>query len=335
MSTYTRNDRELNKIRSLEITPNFQPNNQSSCLVKLGNTHVCCSAILEDRVPGFLRNSGKGWLTAEYGMLPSSTSERMDREAAKGRQSGRTQEIQRLIGRSLRCAVNLDILVMKTSLLFFVTIFLIFMQGEVKADDHDAMNLGQVAHAFGWNFEEAEIQTEKVAEGLYVLFGVGGNIAASIGDDGVLIVDDQFPQVMDKVQAAISKVGGGAVDYAVNTHWHFDHAEGNNALGPKGTKIVAHANARADMAKGGLINMGIAKYRQQPYPEKALPVLTYDHGMQIHFNGGEIDLKNFASAHTNGDTAVFFKKQNAVHLGDVFNNAGYPFIDVGSGGLLV
>jgi len=221
---------------------------------------------------------------------------------------------------------------MKISLLFFVTIFLIFMQGEVKADDHDAMNLGQVAHAFGWNFEEAEIQTEKVAEGLYVLFGVGGNIAASIGDDGVLIVDDQFPQVMDKVQAAISKVGGGAVDYAVNTHWHFDHAEGNNALGPKGTKIIAHANARVDMAKGGLINMGIAKYRQQPYPEKALPVLTYDHGMQIHFNGGEIDLKNFASAHTNGDTAVFFKKQNAVHLGDVFNNAGYPFIDVGSGG---
>ena len=114
MSTFKRNDRELNKIRSLEITPNFQPNNQSSCLVKLGNTHVCCSAILEDRVPGFLRNSGKGWLTAEYGMLPSSTSERMDREAAKGKQSGRTQEIQRLIGRSLRCAVNLDILGEKT-----------------------------------------------------------------------------------------------------------------------------------------------------------------------------------------------------------------------------
>ena len=114
MSTYKRNGRELNKIRSLEITTNFQPSNQSSCLVKLGNTHVCCSAILEDRVPGFLRNSGKGWLTAEYGMLPSSTTERMDREAAKGRQSGRTQEIQRLIGRSLRCAINLNILGEKT-----------------------------------------------------------------------------------------------------------------------------------------------------------------------------------------------------------------------------
>jgi len=114
MSTYKRNGRELNKIRPLEIIPNFQPSNQSSCLVKLGNTHVCCSAILEDRVPGFLRNSGKGWLTAEYGMLPSSTSERMDREAAKGKQSGRTQEIQRLIGRSLRCAVNLNLLGEKT-----------------------------------------------------------------------------------------------------------------------------------------------------------------------------------------------------------------------------
>ena len=114
MSAYSRNNRELNQIRNLEISPNFQPNNHSSCLVRLGDTHVCCSAILEDRVPGFLRNSGKGWLTAEYGMLPSSTNERMDREAAKGKQSGRTQEIQRLIGRSLRCAVNLDVLGEKT-----------------------------------------------------------------------------------------------------------------------------------------------------------------------------------------------------------------------------
>ena len=114
MSAYSRNNRELNQIRNLEIIPDFQPNNPSSCLVRLGNTHVCCSAILEDRVPGFLRNSGKGWLTAEYGMLPSSTNERMDREAAKGKQSGRTQEIQRLIGRSLRCAVNLDVLGEKT-----------------------------------------------------------------------------------------------------------------------------------------------------------------------------------------------------------------------------
>lgn len=114
MSGYSRNDRGLDQIRKLEIVTNIQPNNPNSCLIKLGNTHVLCSAIIEDRVPGFLRNSGKGWLTAEYGMLPSSTNERMDREASRGKQSGRTQEIQRLIGRSLRCAVNLNILGEKT-----------------------------------------------------------------------------------------------------------------------------------------------------------------------------------------------------------------------------
>ena len=114
MTGYTRIERTLDQIRKLEIDTNIQPNNPNSCLVKLGNTHVLCSAVIEDKVPGFLRHSGKGWLTAEYGMLPSSTNERVDREAARGKQSGRTQEIQRLIGRSLRCAVNLDVLGEKT-----------------------------------------------------------------------------------------------------------------------------------------------------------------------------------------------------------------------------
>ncbi|MAV82440.1 MAG: ribonuclease PH [Pelagibacteraceae bacterium] len=114
MSGYSRSDRSLDDIRGLDIITNIQPNNKSSCLVKLGNTHVLCSAVIEDKVPSFLRNSGKGWLTAEYGMLPSSTDQRVDREAARGKQSGRTQEIQRLIGRSLRCAVNLNLLGEKT-----------------------------------------------------------------------------------------------------------------------------------------------------------------------------------------------------------------------------
>ncbi|MDC1315753.1 ribonuclease PH [Alphaproteobacteria bacterium] len=114
MSKHSRINRGLNKIRDLEILTTIQPNNPNSCLVKLGKTHVLCSATIEERVPGFLRNTGKGWLTAEYGMLPSSTNERSDREAAKGKQSGRTQEIQRLIGRSLRCAVDLKALGEKT-----------------------------------------------------------------------------------------------------------------------------------------------------------------------------------------------------------------------------
>tara|TARA_B110000858_G_scaffold21681_1_gene21853 strand:- start:689 stop:1648 length:960 start_codon:yes stop_codon:yes gene_type:complete len=216
------------------------------------------------------------------------------------------------------------------------TVFAVLLIGSIglaKAGHHeDALNIEQLSQAFGWDLEGAEIQSQKVADGLYILFGIGGNIAVSIGEDGVLIVDDQLPQVMDKIEAAISQIGGGKIDYAINTHWHFDHAEGNNALGPKGTTIVAHSNARADMQQGGIVNMVVAKYNQQPYPKEALPVFTYDEGMQIHFNEGEIDLRNFSSAHTNGDTVVIFKAQNAVHMGDVFNNAGYPFIDVDSGG---
>ena len=210
----------------------------------------------------------------------------------------------------------------------------------VSADNHQTdeasadqpLSLDALASAFGWDLAGAQITSEKVADGLYVLFGVGGNIGVSIGSDGVLIVDDQFPQVMEKIEAAIGEIGGDGVDYAINTHWHFDHAEGNNALGPSGTTIVAHSNARADMAKGGLVNLVIAKYQQQPYPKVALPVLTFDDRMQIHFNDNQIDLMHFSPAHTNGDTAVWFRNQNAVHLGDVFNNSGYPFVDVDSGG---
>ena len=136
----------------------------------------------------------------------------------------------------------------------------------------------------------------------------------------------------ERIKDAIAELGSGDIDYVINTHWHFDHADGNNALGPDGATIISHDNARSDMADGGIINMVIAQYHQAPYPEAALPELTYQREMSLHFNGGEIELQHFSHAHTNGDTAVFFRKHNAVHLGDVFNNSGYPFVDVGSGG---
>ena len=107
-------DRPLNKLREISLEININIHAEGSVLVSFGNTKVICTASIEHNVPRWMKNSDEGWVTAEYGMLPSSTSERMDREAAKGRQSGRTQEIQRLIGRSLRCAVNLDILGEKT-----------------------------------------------------------------------------------------------------------------------------------------------------------------------------------------------------------------------------
>ncbi len=105
-----RNNRNINQLRDVEIIPNFSPYPEGSCLIKCGNTHVICSASLDRNLPRWLKNSDTGWVTAEYGMIPRSTSERMSREAAKGKQSGRTQEIQRLIGRSLRSVINLEAL---------------------------------------------------------------------------------------------------------------------------------------------------------------------------------------------------------------------------------
>jgi glyoxylase-like metal-dependent hydrolase (beta-lactamase superfamily II) len=193
--------------------------------------------------------------------------------------------------------------------------------------DLDAL-LGQ----FGWDLANVEIETQRVADGLYVLFGTGGNIAVSIGEDGVLIVDDQFPELIPKVNAAIEKLGGGSIDFAINTHWHFDHAQGNLALGPAGTHLVAHSHSGEMMRTGGPVNLVVARYRQAPYPEDALPTITFDGRMQLHYNGGRIDLVHAGPAHTAGDTAVIFRAHNAVHLGDVFNNTGFPFIDADSGG---
>ena len=215
---------------------------------------------------------------------------------------------------------------------FFWLTFWLLGCASVHADNR--MTLDEMVAAFGWDFDTAVIEAQEVGAGLYVLFGPGGNVAASIGDDGVLIVDDQFPQVIPKIEARIAELGGGAIDFAINTHWHFDHAEGNLALGPKGVWVVSQSNSRAMMADAHLIDMVAMQYEQQAYPRNAWPDITYDEAMQFHFNGERIDLLHFGPAHTTGDTAVIFRGNNAVHLGDVFNNAGYPFIDAGNGGQL-
>ena len=124
--------------------------------------------------------------------------------------------------------------------------------------------------AFGWDLETAKITTQKLDDGLAVLFGVGGNIGVSIGDDGVFIVDDQFPALMPKIKAAIGELGGEGVDFAVTTHWHFDHAEGNLALGPEGTWLVAHENSREMMKDDHVINLVVAAYEQKGLPGKRL-----------------------------------------------------------------
>lgn len=204
--------------------------------------------------------------------------------------------------------------------------------GKVQA--HDLMTLEEVMDTFGWDFEAAEIEAQKVADGLHVFFGVGGNIAVSIGEDGVLIVDDQFPQMVPKIKAKIAELGGGDIDFAINTHWHFDHAEGNLALGPEGSWLVAQANSREMMTKANVINLTFINYGQQAYPQEAWPAITFEDAMRFHFNGERVDLLHFGPAHTTGDAVVIFRGANAVHMGDVFVSSGYPFIDADNGGTL-
>jgi cyclase len=179
------------------------------------------------------------------------------------------------------------------------------------------------------------VTAQTIAPGLYVLFGVGGNILVSSGDDGVLMVDDQFPVMMDKIDAALAEQGDTAVDFVINTHWHFDHADGNQVLGERDNLwIVSQSNSREMMQRDNIVNLVSAAVAQPAYPASALPDITYDSTMQLFLNGQRIDLLHAGPAHTTGDTAVILSPANVVHLGDVFNMAGYPFIDADNGGSL-
>ena len=214
---------------------------------------------------------------------------------------------------------------------FFMTIGLF---GEHHELDKSDLKKEQkvVLDAFAWDFDKAQIVTERITDNIHVLFGLGGNILVSTGEDGVLLVDDQFPELKSKILRAIRKLGGRKVDYIINTHWHFDHAEGNLGFGPSGSTIVAHENSYQMMKEPKPVNLVGIVYPQQPYPSIALPEITYKNEMNIYFNGDRIELYHFGSAHTTGDTAVYLRDSNVIHMGDVFNIDGFPFIDTDNGG---
>ena len=228
---------------------------------------------------------------------------------------------------------------MKLSYLFkSLIISLSVLTFSINAAHHEESEInykeGQqaVMDAFGWDFNEAEISIENISDNIHVLFGLGGNILVSTGADGVLLVDDQMPELKYKILRSLRKIGGKSVDYIINTHWHFDHAEGNLAFGPDGAKIVAHENSRKMMLNPKPINLSFIVYPQQPYPLNAVPQITYQDSMKLHLNGDQIELYHFGHAHTTGDTAVYFRNSNVLHMGDVFNMTGPPFIDAGNGG---
>ena len=189
-----------------------------------------------------------------------------------------------------------------------------------------------VTDLFGWDMKNPSIITERISDNLHVLFGNGGNILVSIGENGVLLVDDQMPEAKNVILRAIRKLGGRSVDYVINTHWHFDHAEGNNAFGPSGAQIIAQENSRYMMLNPQPINLSFVVYPQQPYPLEAVPEITYKNSMNLHLNGDRIELYHFGHAHTTGDSAVYLRDSNVLHMGDVFNMSGPPFIDADNGG---
>lgn len=199
--------------------------------------------------------------------------------------------------------------------------------------DREAVTLDAVFGKLGVD-PDKPVTVQEIDPGFYVLFGVGGNVLVSSGADGVLIIDDQFPHMIPRLKAAMLERGDHKVDFAVNTHWHFDHAGGNEVLGADGTWLVSQANSRQKLLDDQRINLGPLTVLQTAYPPQALPDITFDDTMQFHFNGERIELWNFGPAHTTGDATVYFSGHDTVHMGDVFNLAGYPFVDAGNGGTL-
>ncbi len=178
--------------------------------------------------------------------------------------------------------------------------------------------------------DTVQIRTQTLATGVYALFGSGGNIGLAVGEDAVFVIDDQFAPLTPKILAAIAALTPKPVKFVVNTHWHFDHTGGNENLGKAGALIVAHDNVRKRMSTDQFIE---AINRREPAaPKDALPVVTFADAVTFHVNGDDIAVTHVPAAHTDGDALVYFTKANVLHMGDVFNMAGLPFVDRSSGG---
>jgi cyclase len=180
------------------------------------------------------------------------------------------------------------------------------------------------------DFSQVEIQAHAAGAGVWMLTGAGGNIGVSAGEDGIFLIDDQYAPLTDKIRAAVAELHDGAIRFVLNTHWHGDHTGGNEHLGRAGTLIVAHENVRERMS----VEQFMARFdrTEPPSLKAALPVVTYGDAVTFHLNGDEAHAFHVPPAHTDGDSIVHFREANVLHMGDVYFAAGYPFVDLGSGG---
>jgi len=198
-----------------------------------------------------------------------------------------------------------------------------------------AMLGNRAASAQQPDFSKVQIKVSKVSGNIYMLEGAGGNIAASVGEEGIVIVDDQYAPLAEKIQAALKDLGVTTkpVRFVINTHYHGDHTGGNELFNNAGSTLIAHENVRKRLETGGTAgNGGSIKTEQKPASKNALPIITFEHDVTVHLNGEDIRALHFPSGHTDGDSIIFFPKNNVVHMGDDFVRYGFPFIDVASGG---
>jgi glyoxylase-like metal-dependent hydrolase (beta-lactamase superfamily II) len=174
------------------------------------------------------------------------------------------------------------------------------------------------------DFSAVEIKVHHVAGNVHYLEGQGGNVGVLVGDDGVLIIDDQFAPLSDKLVAAIRTLSDKPIRLLVNTHIHGDHTGGNANFGAMGVAIVAHDNVRERLARG--VNNGA------PAPAAALPIVTFGDTLSLHLNGETVTVAKLPPAHTDGDSYIHFASADVIHAGDVFRTVGYPGVDFNNGG---
>lgn len=190
------------------------------------------------------------------------------------------------------------------------------------------------ATAAAQDFSQVTITTVPISDGIYMLMGQGGNIGVSTGADGILLIDDQYAPMNDKIVAALAALPAAGADRSVkmvlNTHWHGDHTGGNELFAETGALIVAHDNVRTRMSATHFSTF--FRSESPPSPAAALPVVTFDRTVTLHVNGMTIHAEHVPPAHTDGDSIIWFREANVVHLGDTYFNGFYPFIDVDSGG---
>lgn len=198
--------------------------------------------------------------------------------------------------------------------------------GAAQVGAHGGVNHGH-ADPQQPDFAKAEVKTIKAAGSVYMLEGVGGNIGVSAGPDGLLIVDDQFTPLADKIRAALKPLSPGPLRFVLNTHFHFDHTNANPVFGREAT-IVAHANVRKRLTTDTVV-LG---QTYKALPKEGLPVVTYETALSVHFNGEEIRVIHFPAGHTDGDSVVFFTGSNVIHMGDDFFAGRFPFVDLDNGG---